>query len=215
MRVLDEASPKQESIDYFQFHFTTIFGDLKAVEFPASIWGEMCEGTGVDGSSLGFLTTEQSDMMVRPDTGSYAVLPWDGEEWNLRILDPACGSGVFLVKAFQRLIHRWRRAHDREPLVRDLKPILANNLVGVDRNPEAVRVVGRASPTVFANNIETIRRLTPSVRDPRAGYALVEVDGGEIRAEIRRVGYDVERAAQAVLAAGLPPEFAEALRVAR
>lgn len=77
VRVLDESGPEQKSIDYFQFHFTTIFGDLKAVEFPASIWGEMCEGTGVDGSSLGFLRTEQSDMMVHPDTGSYAVLPWD------------------------------------------------------------------------------------------------------------------------------------------
>jgi len=74
---MDDVSPEKASIDYFQFHFTTIFGDLKAVEFPASIWGEMCEGTGVDGSSLGFLRTEQSDMMVRPDTGSYAVLPWD------------------------------------------------------------------------------------------------------------------------------------------
>jgi len=34
----------------------------------------------------------------------------------------------------------------------------------------AVRVVGRARPDVFANNIETVRRLTPVVRDPRAGY---------------------------------------------
>jgi lipoic acid synthetase len=35
---------------------------------------------------------------------------------------------------------------------------------------EAVRTVGRAAPDVFANNVETIRRLTPSVRDGRAGY---------------------------------------------
>jgi len=34
----------------------------------------------------------------------------------------------------------------------------------------AVRVVGRARPDVFANNIETVRRLTPVVRDGRAGY---------------------------------------------
>ncbi len=37
-------------------------------------------------------------------------------------------------------------------------------------DPEAVRVVGRAAPTVFATNLETTRRLTPRVRDPRAGY---------------------------------------------
>ena len=35
---------------------------------------------------------------------------------------------------------------------------------------EAVRTVGRAHPDVFANNIETVRRLTPVVRDARAGY---------------------------------------------
>ena len=35
---------------------------------------------------------------------------------------------------------------------------------------EAVRAVGRAGPAVFANNLETVRRLTPAVRDARAGY---------------------------------------------
>jgi len=35
---------------------------------------------------------------------------------------------------------------------------------------EAVRTVGRAAPDVFANNIETVRRLTPVVRDARATY---------------------------------------------
>jgi len=35
---------------------------------------------------------------------------------------------------------------------------------------EAIRTVGRAAPDVFANNLETVRRLTPVVRDARAGY---------------------------------------------
>jgi lipoic acid synthetase len=34
----------------------------------------------------------------------------------------------------------------------------------------AVRTVGEAGPDVFANNVETVRRLTPVVRDARAGY---------------------------------------------
>lgn len=37
-------------------------------------------------------------------------------------------------------------------------------------DPEAVRTVGRAGPDVFANNVETVRRLSPVVRDARAGY---------------------------------------------
>jgi lipoic acid synthetase len=35
---------------------------------------------------------------------------------------------------------------------------------------EAVRTIGRARPDVFGNNIETVRRLTPVVRDARAAY---------------------------------------------
>ncbi len=34
----------------------------------------------------------------------------------------------------------------------------------------AVRAVGEAAPDVFANNLETVRRLTPVVRDLKAGY---------------------------------------------
>jgi lipoic acid synthetase len=37
---------------------------------------------------------------------------------------------------------------------------------------EAVRVIGAAGPDVFGQNLETVRRLTPTVRDPRAGYDL-------------------------------------------
>jgi len=68
---------KEKQIEFIQYQFTTIFGDLKAVEFPASIWDEMSSGTGVDGSSLGFLETEQSDMKVIPDYSTLGIIPWE------------------------------------------------------------------------------------------------------------------------------------------
>ena len=68
---------KENNIEFIQFQFSTIFGELKAVEFPVDIWEEMKEGTGVDGSSLGFLKTEQSDMKVIPDYDTLAILPWE------------------------------------------------------------------------------------------------------------------------------------------
>jgi predicted phosphodiesterase len=53
----------------------------------------------------------------------------------------------------------------------------------------------------------------PKDGDPRAGYVLVEVGADEaLQVRIVRVAYEVERAAQKVLAAGLPPEFAAFLR---
>lgn len=70
-----------------------------------------------------------------------SALPWDGDEWELRILDPACGSGIFLVRAFQRLVHRWRRAHvGSNPPFAVLRSLLENNLFGIDINEHAVRV---------------------------------------------------------------------------
>jgi lipoic acid synthetase len=54
-------------------------------------------------------------------------------------------------------------------------------------DPEAVRTVGRAGPDVFANNLETVRRLTPAVRDARAGYDQTLAVLARMRAEFPRV----------------------------
>ncbi len=65
---------------------------------------------------------------------------------NLRILDPACGSGAFLIQALQFLLKERRIiAAEREritgaPDLFDddaiMRGILSNNLYGVDINPE-------------------------------------------------------------------------------
>lgn len=69
------------------------------------------------------------------------VLPWDGAEWDLKVIDPACGSGIFLVKAFQRLVHRWKNANpDKSIRTETLRRLLERNIFGVDIDPHAVRV---------------------------------------------------------------------------
>lgn len=68
---------EEQGITYIQYQFTTISGEIKEVEFPAKNWEDMKNGSGVDGSSLGFLHTEQSDMRAVPDLDTFAVLPWD------------------------------------------------------------------------------------------------------------------------------------------
>lgn len=52
----------------------------------------------------------------------------------------------------------------------------------------------------------------PKDGDPRACYVLLEVNGADVRADIVRVPYDVEKAATAIIASDLPNEFAEFLR---
>lgn len=52
----------------------------------------------------------------------------------------------------------------------------------------------------------------PKDGDWRAGYALLDVAADEVRVEIVRVAYDVERTARAIMGSELPEDFAEYLR---
>jgi len=57
-----------------------------------------------------------------------------------RILDPACGAGVFMVLAFRRLyLERWRKAKER-PGTETIRQILEKQLVGLDISEAALRL---------------------------------------------------------------------------
>lgn len=57
---------------------------------------------------------------------------------NIRILDPACGSGAFLVHALERLSGLMQVAGDEESETDRRRRIVAGNIFGVDINPTAV-----------------------------------------------------------------------------
>lgn len=58
---------------------------------------------------------------------------------NFKVLDPACGSGIFLVLSFKRLIHWWRlRNKGNFPNVSHITEILKSSIHGVDNSENAV-----------------------------------------------------------------------------
>ena len=69
------------------------------------------------------------------------VLPWNGDHTDLKVFDPSCGSGVFLVEAYRRLISRWMQANPgQRPSISDLTDILTKNIFGVDIDSKAIRI---------------------------------------------------------------------------
>lgn len=67
------------------------------------------------------------------------AMPYKELAGNERILDPACGSGVFLVGAFRRLASVRRARNNWQPLdVTTLKDILATSIFGVELDTGAV-----------------------------------------------------------------------------
>ncbi len=58
-----------------------------------------------------------------------------------RILDPACGSGIFLVESFRRIVqHKVWSQNGRRLSDAQLRKILREQIAGIDINGEAVRV---------------------------------------------------------------------------
>lgn len=67
------------------------------------------------------------------------VIPYKELTGKERILDPACGSAVFLVGAFRRLVNFWRSQHNwKKPTAKTLKKILENSIYGIDLDSSAI-----------------------------------------------------------------------------
>lgn len=61
--------------------------------------------------------------------------------YDVKILDPACGSGIFLVEAYRRLVKRWKNEHPNEAICFEtLRSILIENIFGIEIDPVAIKV---------------------------------------------------------------------------
>ncbi len=84
----------------------------------------------------------------------------EAEEINLqyKILDPSCGSGVFLVSTYKRLIEWYKIKHSsKSPNLEELNSLLLNNIYGVDINAEAVELA------LFSLTLALLDNLAPKV----------------------------------------------------
>jgi hypothetical protein len=105
------------------------------------------------------------------------ALPYNKMAGNERILDPTCGSGVFLVGAFRRLVNYWRSLHQwTQPTVSILKSILHECIHGIDIQGESLHL------TAFSLALAICDALQPNVIwnelhfDKLSGSNLVEDD---------------------------------------
>lgn len=70
-------------------------------------------------------------------------LPWANQEnskFDLKILDIACGSGIFLVESYRRLVDRWMFSHNKQPEFKDLEKILLGSIFGFEINKSSIKV---------------------------------------------------------------------------
>ena len=73
----------------------------------------------------------------RPASGSFP--DWPGEAASLRVLDPCCGSGHFLVEALELLV-RLRMAEERVTVDEAIRAVLRDNLFGLEIDPRCTQI---------------------------------------------------------------------------
>jgi hypothetical protein len=109
---------------------------------------------------------------------------WLKELQTIRVVDPACGSGAFLIEAFDQLFADYQRAVEHlsdleRGQVRVFDPdrsILQHNLYGVDLNEEAIQI---ARLSIWIKTAQRGKVLTDLDHNIRPGNSLVsdaEVD---------------------------------------
>ncbi|MBI1833898.1 MAG: N-6 DNA methylase [Candidatus Andersenbacteria bacterium] len=100
---------------------------------------------------------------------------------KIKVLDPACGSGAFLVKVFDYLLTENRRVAyvlsdlrgqaallDQESLIKD---ILHNNIYGVDLNPESVEIT---KLSLWLKTAQKGKKLATLKNTIRCGNSLID-----------------------------------------
>lgn len=114
-----------------------------------------------------------------------AVLDYEERLKAIKVVDPACGSGAFLITALRFLLEEWtglqelRKQVSKTFTTRDgesdarIRDILRNNLYGVDINPASVEITQLALWLHTARGDKPLSSLDDHIRD---GNSLIGSD---------------------------------------
>ena len=96
------------------------------------------------------LLTDSKDIVYTPEmivaTLVDECMPIDKPQKDFKLIDVSCGSGIFLVKAYKRLVQWWRydqwkqTGELKKPSLETLKSILTNGIYGVDIEQDAINL---------------------------------------------------------------------------
>lgn len=141
------AAGKEGQGRLFRFRFDAI-----PINLISSIYEQFARSSAAaeaKSQSLHYTPLEIVDFVLDP------VL--EGLPASASVIDPACGSGTFLVEAFRRLV--WREAKGRPPSRALVRRVLYEQLFGIDLNPAALRI------TAFSMYLAAMELAEDPVRD--------------------------------------------------
>jgi type I restriction-modification system DNA methylase subunit len=77
------------------------------------------------------------------------------KNYRVKILDPSCGSGIFLVESFRRLVKRYENEHKKKLIdFKKLKELLTDNIFGIEVHPQAIKVAAFSLYLALVDNLD-------------------------------------------------------------
>ena len=62
------------------------------------------------------------------------------KQYSCKVLDPACGSGIFLVEALRHIIEKYIDSNNRNITNNELRQLAEDNIYGIDKDKDAINV---------------------------------------------------------------------------
>ncbi|GHT45838.1 type I endonuclease-methyltransferase fusion protein [Bacteroidia bacterium] len=111
----------------------------------------------------------ETDPKLKKNSGAYYTppslvefvlndkLPINNNEinYNVKTLDLSCGSGIYLVESFRRLVKRYENAHNTKLTDFDkLKNLLTDNIFGIELHPQAIKIAAFSLYLALVDNLD-------------------------------------------------------------
>lgn len=113
------------------------------IEFISNMYEKFIGVDKQDKESAYYTPTFLVDYIIAETVEKH--LSADDNNYNCRILDPSCGSGIFLVESLRRIIEKYVRVKkikntNTESFREELRELVCDNIFGIDKDYDAIQV---------------------------------------------------------------------------
>ncbi|WP_289110677.1 N-6 DNA methylase [uncultured Bacteroides sp.] len=132
----DEISTGQQSL------FNIYDFSILPIEFISNIYEKFIGKENQETEGAYYTPTFLVDYIVSETIGKKLK---ESNDYNCKVLDPACGSGIFLVESLRKIIEKYIAINEitdtnTDDFRQTLKSIAQENIFGIDKDPSAIQV---------------------------------------------------------------------------